>query len=76
MPCCLADDLNSQLEEIVSDIEITNKRIFSAAGRIFNPDRYLPDKRFEALIFINCNKDFKDLLFLFNQYFKVFVAVE
>jgi len=27
---------------------------------MFKPDRYgLTDKRFEALVFIDCNKDFK-----------------
>jgi len=39
MLCWLADDRNSQLEEIVSNFEITNKRIFSVAGRMFKPDR-------------------------------------
>jgi len=75
--CRLADDRNAQLEEIVSNCKITNKQIFSVAGRIFKPDRCLsPDKRFETLVFINRNKDFKNVLFLFNQYFKVFVAME
>jgi len=70
MLCWLANDHNPQLEEIVSNFEIINKRIFSVAGRMFKPDRpRLPDKRFEALMFINCNKDFKHRLFLFNQYF-------
>jgi len=56
MLCGLADDPNSQLEEIVSNFEITIKRIFSVAGRMFKPDRCpLSDKRFEALVFINCN---------------------
>jgi len=42
---------------------------------MFKPDwSRLPDKRFEALMFINCIKDFKHLLFLFNQYFKAAVA--
>jgi len=61
------------LEEIrvVSNFEMSNKRIFSVVGRMFKPDRYrLTDKRFEALMFISCNKDFKDGLFLFNQYLK------
>jgi len=50
MLCWLADDHNPQLEYIV----ITNKRIFSAAGRMFKPDRRrLPDKIFEVLMFIN-----------------------
>ena len=39
MLCWLADDRNLHLEEIVSNIEIINKRIFSVAGRIFKPDR-------------------------------------
>jgi len=60
MLCWLADDRNPHLEEMVSNFEITNKRIFSVGGRMFKPDRCrLPDKRFEALMFINCNKDFK-----------------
>jgi len=47
------------LYEIVSNYEITNKRIFSVAGRIFKPDRCrFTDKRFEALMFTNCKKDF------------------
>jgi len=29
MLCCLADDRNPQLEEIVNDFEIINKRIFT-----------------------------------------------
>jgi len=45
--------------------------------RLFKPDtRLSPDKRFEALIFINGDKDFENFLFLFNQYSKGFVAVE
>jgi len=39
MLCWLADDRNPHLEEIVSNMEITNKRIFSVAGRMFEPDR-------------------------------------
>jgi len=40
MLCWLADDRNNpHLDEIVSNIEIINKRIFSVAGRMFNPDR-------------------------------------
>jgi len=35
----LADDRNLHLEEIVSNIEIINKRIFSVIGRTFKPDR-------------------------------------
>jgi len=54
----LADDRNPQLKEMVKNFEITNKRIFSVAGRIFKPDSLL-EKRFEALTFINCGKDFK-----------------
>jgi len=77
MLCMLADNRNPHSVEIVSNFEITNKRIFSIAGRMFKPDRCrLPDKRFEALMFVNCNEDFKHILFLFNQYYKVFVAVE
>jgi len=71
MLCCLADDRNPQWEEIVSNFEITNKRIFRIAGRMFKPDRCrLTDKRFEALMFINCNIDFKKCLVLLNQYLK------
>jgi len=45
-----------QIEEIVSNFEITNKRIFTVARRKLKPDRCrLTDKRFEALMFINCN---------------------
>jgi len=41
MLCWLADDRKPQFEEIVSNFEITvlTNRIFSVAGRIFNPDR-------------------------------------
>jgi len=39
MLCCLADDRNLQLEEIVRNFEIINKRIFKVAGRMFKPDR-------------------------------------
>jgi len=35
MLCWLANDRNPQLEEIVSNFEITNKRIFSVAGQMF-----------------------------------------
>jgi len=60
MLCMLADNRNPHSEKIVSNFEITNKRIFSIAGRMFKPDRCrLPDKRFEALKFVNCNEDFK-----------------
>jgi len=66
MLCWLADNRNPQLQEIVSNFEISNKRISSVVGRIFKPDRCrLTDKRFETLILINRNKDFKHLLFLF-----------
>jgi len=37
MPCCLADDRNPQLEDIVFEIII--KRIFSVAERMFKPER-------------------------------------
>ena len=60
MLCWLADDRNPQLEEIVSNFEITNTQIFSVVGQIFKLDRCrFTDKRFETLMFINCNKDFK-----------------
>jgi len=39
MLCWLADDRNAQLEEIASNFEITNKRIFNVAGRMFKPAR-------------------------------------
>jgi len=39
MLCWLANDRNPQLEEIVSNFEITNKRIFSVAGQMFKPYR-------------------------------------
>jgi len=55
----LTYDRNLQLEEIDSNFKITNKRIFSIAGRMFKPDRCrLTDKRFEAFMFIYFNKDF------------------
>ena len=61
MLACLADDRKPQLGEIVSNFEIINKRIFSVAGRMFKLDRCrLIDKIFEALMFINCTKDFKN----------------
>jgi len=67
MLACLADDCNPQLEEIVNNFEIINKQIFSVAARMFKPDWCrLTDKIFEALMFINCNKDFKYWSFLFN----------
>jgi len=60
MLACLADDRNPQLEEIVSNFEITNKRIFSVAGRMFKRGWCrLIDKIFEALMFNSCKKDFK-----------------
>jgi len=60
MLCWLADDRNQQLQEIVSNFEITNNLIFSVAGRMFKPDRCrLSNKIFEALMFISCNEDFK-----------------
>jgi len=61
MQCKLEDDRNPQFEEIVSNFEITNKRFFSIAGRMFEHDRCgLTDKRFETLIFISFNKYFKN----------------
>jgi len=52
---------NSCFEEIVSNFEITNIRLFSIAGRKFKPDRCrLTDRRFEALMFINSNKHLKN----------------
>ena len=60
MLACLAYTRKPRLGEIVSNFEITNKRIFSVAARMFKPDRWrLIDKIFEALMFINCNEDFK-----------------
>ena len=51
MLCWLADDHNPQLEEIVSNFEITNERIFSVAGRMSKCGRCpLPNKRFETFI--------------------------
>jgi len=39
------------LKKIVSKFEITNKRVFNVAGRMFNPDGCrLTDERFEALM--------------------------
>jgi len=53
------------LEEIVSNFEITNKRFFSIAVLKFKPDRCcLSDKSCKGLMFINCNKHFKHLLFM------------
>jgi len=64
MLACLADDRKPQLAEIVSNFEIINKRIFGVAGRMFKPDWCrLIDKTFEALMFINCNKDVKNYHF-------------
>jgi len=55
----LADDRNPQLE-IVSNVEINIKGIFSIAGGMFKPDRCrLSHKIFEALVFVNCNKYLK-----------------
>jgi len=39
MLCWLADDRTPHLEEIATNIEIVNKRIFGAAGRMLKPDR-------------------------------------
>jgi len=39
--CWLTDDRNPHFEEIVSNFEIINKRIFSVAGWMFKPDRCL-----------------------------------
>jgi len=59
MLCWLSNDRNPQLEEIVSNFEITNKRIFSVAGQMFQPYRpRLSYKRFEVLMFTDCNKYF------------------
>jgi len=77
MLACLADDRNPQpqFEQIVSNFEIINKRIFNVAGWIFKPDWYcLTDKLFDALMFIKCNKYFKHWSFLFK--IERFVAVE
>ena len=71
MLCWLADDCNPQLDEIISNFQIINKRIFSVAGRMFKPERCrLTSKRFEASMFINCNNDFEHCSFLFNLYLK------
>jgi len=49
-----------QFEEIANKFEITNKQLFSVAGRMFPPDRCrLTDKRFETLMYIDSNKDFE-----------------
>jgi len=37
--CWLAGDRNPRLEEIVSNFEIINNRIFGVPGRMFKPDR-------------------------------------
>ena len=75
MLCWLANDRNPQLEEIVNYFEITTKRIFSVAGRMFKPDRArLPDKRFEALMFIYCNQILTIYYFCLIN-FEEFVAV-
>jgi len=69
MLACLADDHNPQpqFEEIVSKIGIIIKRIFSVVGWMIKPDWCcLTDKIFDALMFINCNKDFKHWSFLFK----------
>jgi len=34
-----AENIVTQFEEIVSNFESTNKRLFSVAGRVFKPDR-------------------------------------
>jgi len=39
MLCWLADDRKPHLEEIASNVEIINKRIFSVAARMFAHDR-------------------------------------
>jgi len=36
--CYVGLQTNPQVEEIASNFEITNKRIFSVAGRMFEPD--------------------------------------
>jgi len=55
-----AENIITHFEQTVINFEFTNKRLSSTAGRVFMPDRYcLTDKRFELLMLINCNKDFK-----------------
>jgi len=55
-----AESITNQFEEIVSNFEITNNLPFSIARQVFKPDGCcLIDKRFETLMFINCNKYFK-----------------
>ena len=72
-----AENIVTQFEEIVNSFEITSKRLFSVAGWVFKSDRCcLTDKRFETLMFINCNKHFKHWLFLFNQYLKCLVILD
>jgi len=39
MLCWLVEDRNPQLEEMVTNFEVTDKRIFSVAGRMFKPDK-------------------------------------
>jgi len=55
-----AEIIVTKFEEIVINFEIINKQLFSVVGLVFKPDRYcFIDKRFEMLMFINCNKHFK-----------------
>jgi len=56
-------------EEIVINFEIINKQLFSVVGLVFKPDRCsFIDKRFEMLIFINCDKYFKHWLFFYKYW--------
>ena len=60
MLACLAVYRKPQLREIVSNLKIINKRIFSVAGRMSKHNWCrLIDKIFEALMFVNCKKDSK-----------------
>ena len=48
---------NVQFDEIFSNFEIANMRLFRVGRGKFKPERCrLTDERFEALMFINCNK--------------------
>jgi len=56
----LPENITTRFDEVVINFEFINKRLFSAAGRVLKPDsRRFTRERFELLMFINCNKDFK-----------------
>jgi len=60
MLCWLAENIVTQFEEIVIHFKYANKRLFSAARQVLKPDRFhFTGKRFELLMFINCNNDSK-----------------